>query len=160
MLRVLAATRAPIRLLFFCVRNRNEGVAVELPHHVAGRQSMRVQCSALTFCIGFAILAVFVDPSYSSPSQSGIASIYSYHGTKTANDEFARPGGLTAAHRTLPFGTMVQVTNRRNGRTVIVRINDRGPFTRGRVIDLTPAAAQQLAFSGITPVSLEIVAKR
>jgi len=120
---------------------------------------MRAQCSALTFSIGVAILAVFVGPSYSNSSQSGIASIYSYHGSKTANGEFARPSGLTAAHRTLPFGTMVRVTNRRNGRTVIVRINDRGPFTRGRVIDLTPAAANRLGFSGITPVSLEVIGK-
>ncbi len=52
------------------------------------------------------------------------------------------PGALTAAHRTLPFGTMVRVTNDRTGRSVVVRINDRGPFVRGRVIDLTPAGAQ------------------
>jgi peptidoglycan lytic transglycosylase len=121
---------------------------------------MRARCNALTFVIGSTILTAFVDPSNSSPPQSGIAAIYSYQGSKTASGELARPGGLTAAHRTLPFGTIVRVTNRRNGRTVVVRINDRGPFTRGRVIDLTPAAARQLAFSGITPVSLEVVGKR
>jgi len=59
----------------------------------------------------------------------------------------------------LPFGTMVRVTNKRNGRSVVVRINDRGPFGRGRVIDVTPAAAGQLGFSGITPVSLDIVSQ-
>ena len=58
-------------------------------------------------------------------------------------------GRLTAAHRTLPFGTMVRVTNKRNGKSVVVRINDRGPFIRGRVIDLTPAGARALAFSGL-----------
>jgi rare lipoprotein A len=52
---------------------------------------------------------------------------------------------------------MVRVTNRRNGRTVIVRINDRGPFRKGRIIDVTPAAARQLGFSGLTPVALDIV---
>jgi rare lipoprotein A len=95
-------------------------------------------------------------PAEGSSAQSGIAAINSHHG-KTASGEGAHPAGLTAAHRTLPFGTMVRVTNQRNGRTVVVRINDRGPFTRGRVIDLTPAAAGQLGFSGLTPVSLDIV---
>jgi rare lipoprotein A len=61
---------------------------------------------------------------------------------------------LTAAHRTLPFGTKVKVTNRRNGRTVTVRINDRGPFIRGRIIDLTPAGARALGFSGLAPVTV------
>src|SRR5215470_10532648 len=101
--------------------------------------------------IGFAFLfslTIFVAPAYAA--QSGIAAIYSYH-SRTASGETSRPGALTAAHRTLPFGTMVRVTNKRNGRTVVVRINDRGPFTRGRVIDLTPAAAGQLGFSGLTP---------
>ena len=74
-------------------------------------------------------------------AQSGIASIYAYDGEKTANGELAAPGGLTAAHRTLPFGARVRVTTIRNGRSVVVRINDRGPFVAGRVIDLTPAAA-------------------
>ena len=92
-----------------------------------------------------------------SSAQSGIAAVYSYRGGKTASGERAHPAGLTAAHRTLPFGTMVRVTNRRNGRMVVVRINDRGPYGRGRVIDLTPAAADRLGFSGLTPVSLDIV---
>jgi len=93
-------------------------------------------------------------------TESGIAAIYSYKGSKTASGELAQPSALSAAHRTLPFGTKVRVTNRRNGRTVVVRINDRGPFTRGRVIDLTPAAATQLGFSGLTPVSLDVIGKR
>ena len=71
---------------------------------------------------------------------SRIASVYAYSGSKTASGERANPGGLTAAHRTLAFGTRVRVTNRRNGRSAAtVRINDRGPFVRGRVIDITPA---------------------
>jgi rare lipoprotein A len=92
-------------------------------------------------------------------AQSGIAAIYSYRGGKTASGETSHPNALTAAHRTLPFGTLVRVTNRRNGHSVVVRINDRGPFTRGRVIDLTPAAANRLGFSGLTPVSLDIVGR-
>jgi rare lipoprotein A len=87
---------------------------------------------------------------------SGLATIYS--GGPTASGETASAGGLTAAHRTLPLGTMVRVTNHRNGRAVVVRINDRGPFTRGRIIDLTPAGARQLGFSsGQTPVTLSVV---
>jgi rare lipoprotein A len=97
-------------------------------------------------------------PVQSSTKQSGIASVYSHRG-KTASGETAVAGGLTAAHRSLPFGTLVRVINRRNGRSVVVRINDRGPFTRGRVIDVTPAAAGQLGFSGVTPVSLDIVSR-
>jgi rare lipoprotein A len=87
-------------------------------------------------------------------AQSGIASVYAYAGEKTASGEKAHPGGLTAAHRTLPFGTKVKVTNKRNGRSVTVRINDRGPFVRGRIIDLTPAAARALGFSGLAPVEV------
>ncbi len=66
------------------------------------------------------------------------------------------PEALTAAHRTLPFGTKVKVTNRKNGLTVIVTINDRGPFTRGRVIDVTPAAARVLGFTSLAQVTLDI----
>ena len=64
------------------------------------------------------------------------------------------PGALTAAHRTLPFGSTVKVTNKKNGRIVYVRINDRGPFKHGRIIDLTPAAAQQLGFDGLASVTV------
>lgn len=91
-------------------------------------------------------------------AQSGIASVYS--GGRTADGEHAYAGGLTAAHRSLPFGTMVRVTNTRNGRSVVVRINDRGPFVRGRVIDLMPAAAHVLGFSGLAHVTLTVVGSR
>ena len=67
---------------------------------------------------------------------------------------------MTAAHRTLPFGTLVRVTNQRSGRSVVVRINDRGPFVRGRVIDLTPAAARVLGFSGLAHVTLDVIDRR
>ncbi len=90
-------------------------------------------------------------------AQTGIASIYS--GGRTANGEHVRASGLTAAHRSLPFGTMVRVTNQRSGRSVVVRINDRGPFIRGRVIDVTPAAAHVLGFSGLAPVTLAVVGR-
>ncbi len=89
-------------------------------------------------------------------AQSGIASVYGHKGGVTASGERAIPHKLTAAHRTLPFGSRVRVTNRRNGRSVVVRINDRGPFIKGRVIDLTPAGARALGFSGLAPVTLQV----
>jgi rare lipoprotein A len=82
----------------------------------------------------------------------GIASIYSDR--QTASGEIMDPGNMTAAHRTLPFGTRVTVVNRSNGRSVVVRINDRGPFVRGRVIDLSPAAGRALNMDGLASVSL------
>jgi rare lipoprotein A len=86
---------------------------------------------------------------------AGVASVYSTDsGRGTASGQKLNPGALTAAHRTLPFGTKVKVTNKSNGRSVTVTINDRGPFVRGRLIDLTPAAAKALGFSGLTQVTL------
>ena len=110
--------------------------------------------------IGSALLIVFclVLPTTSAHTQQrGLASVYGYGGSRTASGERAHPGGLTAAHRSLRFGTTVRVTNHRNGRSVIVRINDRGPFIRGRIIDVTPAAARSLGFSGLVPVSIAVV---
>lgn len=89
--------------------------------------------------------------------QTGIASIYSSKSKQTASGEVSNSKNLTAAHRSLPFGTLVRVTDIRTGRSVIVRINDRGPFTPERVIDLTSAAARALGFSGLTHVTLSIV---
>jgi rare lipoprotein A len=89
--------------------------------------------------------------------QSGIASVYSYG--RAANGERVHAGAMTAAHRSLPFGTMVRVTNRRTSRSVVVRINDRGPFVRGRVIDMTPAAAHAIGFSGLAPVTLSVIGR-
>jgi peptidoglycan lytic transglycosylase len=97
---------------------------------------------------------IFISCSSSAMAQSGIASVYAYSGQRTASGERAQPNEFTAAHRTLPFGTRVRVTNKNNGRSITVRINDRGPFVRGRVIDLTPAAAHALGFSGLAPVTV------
>jgi len=89
-------------------------------------------------------------------SQSGIASVYSTEsGSRTATGARLDPGALTAAHRTLPFGSKVRVTNPRNGKSVVVTINDRGPFVRGRIIDLTPAAAHALGFCCVAQVTVE-----
>jgi rare lipoprotein A len=83
-----------------------------------------------------------------------MASVYS--GGSTASGERMNSGAMTAAHRTLPFGTMVTVTNDHTGSSVVVRINDRGPFVRGRIIDLSPAAARVIGVSGVSPVSLRV----
>jgi len=92
---------------------------------------------------------------------TGDASWYgpTFHGKTTANGERYNMLGLTAAHRTLPFGTYVRVTNSVNGRALIVRINDRGPFIAGRIIDLSYTAAKILDIpaSGVTKVTLEVL---
>ncbi len=108
--------------------------------------------------MALALGAGFFAPPALARSEAGIASVYSTEsGSHTASGERLDPGALTAAHKTLPFGTKVRVTNKQNGRSVIVTINDRGPFIRGRVIDLTPAGARVLGFSGLTQVTIETV---
>ncbi len=92
--------------------------------------------------------------------QTGMASYYggSWHGKKTANGEIFNENSLTAAHKTLPFGTKVKVTNLDNGKSVVVRINNRGPYSKGRVIDLSKAAFSKIASTskGVTRVKLEV----
>jgi rare lipoprotein A len=100
---------------------------------------------------------VFVPSEVQAKSfQRGVASWYGpgFHGRLTANGERFNTNSLTAAHRTLPFGTRVRVTNATTGRSVVVRINDRGPFTRGRVIDLSKAAARAIGVTGVAQVVL------
>jgi len=88
--------------------------------------------------------------------QSGTASWYGgkFHGRKTASGERYNQDAMTAAHKTLPFGTRLIVKNSRNGREVSVKINDRGPFIKGRIIDLSRTAARKLGINGIGPVKL------
>ncbi|WP_245428466.1 septal ring lytic transglycosylase RlpA family protein [Kumtagia ephedrae] len=80
-------------------------------------------------------------------AQCGRASWYALT-SRTASGERMNPSAMTAAHRSLPFGTKIRVTNKHNGKSVVVRINDRGPFIRGRVLDVSKAAARQLGFVG------------
>jgi rare lipoprotein A len=110
------------------------------------------------------VLVILTGLAYqSSPIQyaaaadrGGVASVYSTEsGGKTASGQKLNPQALTAAHRTLPFGSKVKVTNKHNGHSVVVTINDRGPFVRGRVIDVTPAAARVLGFSGLAQVTVD-----
>jgi rare lipoprotein A len=90
------------------------------------------------------------------PEQAGVASWYGpgFHGRRTANGERFNTHDLTAAHRSLPFGTRVRVTNKTNGRSVVVRINDRGPYAGGRVIDLSNASAHAIGVSGTAKVTI------
>ena len=99
-----------------------------------------------------ACIAVSVSPA---AAQCGSASWYALT-SKTASGERMNPAAMTAAHRSLPFGSKVVVTNQRNGKSVVVRINDRGPFIKGRVIDLSKAAAGKLGFisAGHTPICI------
>jgi rare lipoprotein A len=103
-------------------------------------------------------VALHLLPAYlieGATSESGIASVYA--GGLTANGEQALISGMTAAHRSIPFGAKVRVTNQANGKSIVVRINDRGPFFGGRIIDLMPATARALGFSDLTPVTLVVV---
>ena len=81
-----------------------------------------------------------------------------FAGKKTANGERYNPKGLTAAHKTLPFGTTLKVTNVENGKSVVVRVNDRGPFVRGRIIDLSKGAAEQIGIISPGTAHVELVA--
>lgn len=112
------------------------------------------------FCMSIYISALAFSSPTLAASQTGIASVYGnrdgYAWRKTASGARINPHAMTAAHGTLPFGTRVTVVNKRNGKQVVVRISDRGPFVRGRIIDLTPAAARAIGFSGLTPVQLTI----
>jgi rare lipoprotein A len=109
----------------------------------------------LAAAIALAGTAAFGLPS-TAVAQSGAASWYG-SGRQTANGERFNPNGMTAAHRTLPFGTRVRVECKRTGKAVVVRINDRGPFVHGRIIDLAKGSARALGMGGVTYVSLSVV---
>lgn len=117
------------------------------------RQIAIVALAALALCAG----------APSSKAQTGHASWYGHEmcrkgmSCRTANGERFNPAGLTAAHRTWKFGTRVKVKNLANGKTVIVRINDRGPFVKGRVIDLSHGAAKAIGLGGVGLVQMTIV---
>jgi rare lipoprotein A len=91
------------------------------------------------------------------PDECGFASVYSTLSEETASGEDTRAEDFTAAHRLLPFGTLVHVNNQGNGRTAVVRITDRGPFTSGRIIDLSQIAARELGITGLTQVCLNVL---
>ncbi len=94
-------------------------------------------------------------------TEKGLASWYGneHHGKRTASGEVFNQWAMTAAHKKLPFDTIIRVVNRKNGRTVKVRINDRGPFVRGRIIDLSKGAAQRIGMirDGVVPVRVKVL---
>jgi rare lipoprotein A len=106
--------------------------------------------------LGCALGATSAVAEDAKPLQKGVASWYGpgFHGKKTANGERFNTNDLTAAHKTLAFGTQLRVTNERTGKSVVVRINDRGPYAHGRVIDLSKAAAQAVGIEGVGQVTL------
>ena len=106
--------------------------------------------------LGLCLLAAALFSSAEAYAQCGRASWYALK-SRTASGEMMNPAAMTAAHRTLPFGTKVTVRNQRNGKAVTVRINDRGPFVKGRVIDVSKAAARALGFvsAGHTKICLD-----
>lgn len=104
-----------------------------------------------------------VDAQASGFTQQGAASYYAdkFHGRRTASGERFDNNALTAAHRTLPMGTKIRVTNKRNGESVVVEINDRGPHVKGRLLDLSKRAARDLRMinSGVAHVQLEVLSR-
>ena len=132
-----------------------------LPTPLAARGSLRSMalCALLSLAMllaGCASREVARQSGVGVTSEEGIASYYAdrYHGRQTASGERFDQRALTAAHPSLPFGTRVRVTHLDNGRETVVRINDRGPFVRGRIIDLSRRAAEELDMlrSGVAPV--------
>ena len=113
--------------------------------------------SRLTISAGVLIIAISI-ADIARAAQCGRASWYALDGRRTASGEIMNSRRMTAAHRTLRFGTRVRVRNRRNGRSVVVRINDRGPYTRGRIIDVSRHAAEHLNFmqAGTARVRVEV----
>ncbi|MBD2100719.1 septal ring lytic transglycosylase RlpA family protein [Leptolyngbya sp. FACHB-261] len=130
------------------------GNAPPLRQNVLGQARQNVLGQARNSGIGLAVRSFRV-------LASGIASWYGpgFHGNRSASGEVFNQNAMTAAHRSLPFGTRVRVVNRSNGRSVVVRITDRGPYARGRVIDLSTAAARVLGLvqSGVAPVRIEVL---
>jgi rare lipoprotein A len=125
------------------------------------RREIMMRASNLAAAAALAVATCFVGSAAvkaesSENTLSGRASWYGpgFQGRRTASGEAFNTNAPTAAHRTLPFGTKVRVVNKKNGRSVVVRINDRGPYAHGRIIDLSRAAAQAIGLAGISEVAI------
>ena len=106
------------------------------------------------------LLVAFLEPVSAgdkTPDECGLASVYSSASEATASGEDTMAEDFTAAHRTLPFGTLVLIVAQKTGRSAVVRITDRGPFVSGRIVDVSQIAARQLHISGLAQVCLKIV---
>lgn len=122
------------------------------------KQGKVVMIKGTTVCACVSAFVGLTAFQTASSAQCGTASWY-HEGARTATGERYRPDGITAAHRSLPFGTKVRVQNRRTGRSVIVRINDRGPFIGGRIIDLSRGAKRVLGMDGLASVCLTVLGR-
>jgi rare lipoprotein A len=113
--------------------------------------------TARTLTLAFALTALA--PALAFANQSGKASWYSLPGNTTACGQKMNPGAMTAAHRTHRCGTRLKVTNRANGKSVVVTVNDRGPFVKGRIVDVSKAAGVKLGMmkSGVASVSVTVI---
>tara|TARA_Y100000815_G_scaffold226694_3_gene214816 strand:- start:22187 stop:22567 length:381 start_codon:yes stop_codon:yes gene_type:complete len=122
-----------------------------------GVEQVKIRKFGTAFMAAAATLCV-VAATVPAAAQCGGASWYALH-SRTASGEMMNPAQMTAAHKTLPFGTKVKVTNKRTGKSVVVRINDRGPFIRGRIIDLSKSAAGKIGMinSGHAPVCISTI---
>jgi rare lipoprotein A len=106
-------------------------------------------------------LALFVlgAVSYAAPAETGLAAVYSHKldGHKTASGKTYKPGAMTVAHKSLPFGTVIQITNKGNGKTAKATVTDRGPMQAGRILDVSPAVARSLGMKvgAMTEVDVE-----
>lgn len=107
----------------------------------------------IAFCCAGAVAAI--SGCVMARSEEGIASVYT--DTRTASGARFSSAGMTAAHKSLPFGTRVKVTNKANGRAVVVTVTDRGPYRRGRIIDMTPAGARAIHMDGLAKVTVAVL---
>jgi rare lipoprotein A len=103
------------------------------------------------------VLTLYALVCLEGATKAEIATYQEFAGRRTASGEKFNPRAMTAAHRTLPFGRRVRVTNSRNGRSIIVRINDRGPFVKGRAIDLSSGAARAIGMARTADVRIEVI---
>ncbi|MGZ8322524.1 MAG: septal ring lytic transglycosylase RlpA family protein [Rhodoplanes sp.] len=131
-------------------RNFNMGRAI-------ARRPMITKAYVLAVAMVLVALAVPRSAADTESDECGLASVYSSVSEQTASGEDTLPADFTAAHRSLPFGTLVTIDNRENGRSAMVRITDRGPFVDGRIIDVSHITARHLGFSGLTQVCLNIL---
>jgi rare lipoprotein A len=145
---ILAETRHP----------PTAAIAVTGPPERPGSMGFIPMMAAVRICTAaLLLLSVPANAADGAPDECGIASVYSSTSEETASGEDTLAKNFTAAHRTLPFGSMVRVDNLDNGRSTVVRITDRGPFIPGRIIDVSRIAARDLGIAGLAEVCLHII---
>jgi rare lipoprotein A len=120
----------------------------------------RSASAKLHFAATALLQLILLEPAHAAdgkPGECGLASVYSTVSEETASGQDTSVNDRTAAHRSLPFGTLVHIDNQENGHSAVVRITDRGPFVSGRIIDVSQIAAYELGFDDLTKVCLKIL---